>query len=177
MSSFDEIIGNRTICSKTREPFRVCSVCELAIAPEDYFVIAKAFQDGKILLEAVQCFSCQNESQSYASEQSLENIMLYSGRRFNAYIRDPIERKLYHLEEPSCLITGEELQIRNSFELYHFNIPGVGLGEDNFVLVGPTAIEQMSDLLSKETRESWGRFTEQLIPDSPELVISPMFFG
>jgi len=177
MGFLDEIIGKRTIDSKTKEPFQKCSVCNAPISPHDYFVIAKAFQQGRILIEAVQCLSCQAEAQGYASEQSMENIMLYSGRRFSEFIEDPIQRKLYHLEDPNCLITGEAIDVRASFELYHFNIPGVGLGDDNFVLVGPTAIEQMSELLSEETRKSWGRFTDQLVPESPETIISPMFFG
>ena len=92
-------------------------------------------------------------------------------------MEDPIQRKLYHLEDPSCLITGEALTRSESFELYHFNLPGGPLEDNNFVFVGPTALEQMTELLSKETRDSWGRYTEQLMPDAPDMSISPMFFG
>jgi len=177
MSFFDHITNNRTTCEATSQPFQVCSMCERTLLPHDFYVIAKAYNQGSLALEACQCFSCQAESQDYASEQSMENIMLYSGRRFNEFLGDPIQRKIYHLEDPSCLITGEHLKSSDAFEIYHFNIPSAQLEENNFVLIGPTALEQMGELLSEETRKSWGRFTERLAPDSPEITISPMFFG
>lgn len=175
MLGFDQVIESRMLNTKTGEPLCKCSICEVLLSPYDYFIIAKAFSNGRLMMEAVQCFACQMASKEYASEQSIENAMLYSGRRFNEYIQDSIKRKMYHLEEPNCLITGEGLTRQDDFELYTFNIPGAGLEEDNFVFLGPTAMEQMSELLSKETRESWERYIEHLAPDSPELVVSPMF--
>ena len=177
MASFDEIIQNRLVSDRTREPLRLCSVCEMLMGDDDCYTIAKAYHKGKIVMEAVQCFHCQMASKDYASEQSLENIMLYSGRRFNDFMQDSIKRKIYHLEDPSCLVTGEFLKPADTFELYCFKVPGAELADDDFVLVGPTAIEQMSELLSKETKESWGRFTDSLAPDTPEIVVSPMFIG
>ena len=177
MASFYDIIHNRTRGERTKEELSECSVCAKKLEPVDMFVIAKAYHKGTCVVEAVQCLDCQLESRDYASEQSIENIMLYSGRRFNEFIQDPEQRELYHLEEPSCLITGEILQPTESFELYSFNIPGAGLCDDNFLFVGPTAMEQMSDLLSEQTRKSWGRFIETLSPDAPEIVVSPMFIG
>ena len=103
--------------------------------------------------------------------------MLYSGRRFNEFIQDPDCRELYHLEEPSCLITGEALEVHESFELYSFNIPGAGLGDENFLFVGSTAMEQMNELLSEQTRKSWGRFIDNFSPETPEIVVSPIFLG
>ncbi len=155
----------------------MCNSCSKKLDPNDLYVIAKAYHRGQCVLEAVQCFNCQVESRDYASEQSMENIMLYSGRRFNQFVSDVEQRELYHLEEPSCLITGELLEPQDAFELYSFNIPGSGLCEDNFLFVGPTAMEQMSELLSEETRKSWGRFIEDLSPDMPEIIISPLFIG
>jgi len=114
------------------------------------------------------------DSKEYASEQSMENIALYGGRRFKQFMQDPTQRDLYYLEDPSCLITGESLVPADAFELHSFNIPGGGVDE-NYIFVGPTAMEQMSELLSEETRKSWGRYTESLVPDSPDLVVSPMF--
>lgn len=177
MSSFDHIIASRDLSDRNGQPLRTCSICNSELEDTDYFTIAKAFHQGKAVLEALQCFSCQMSSKDYASEQSVENVMLYSGRRFNEFLHDSIQRRLYHLEDPSCLITGEELKFNSTFELYTFNIPGAGLDENNYVMVGPTAVEQMSDLLSKETRESWGRFTDRLSPNMPDLIVSPMFMG
>lgn len=177
MANFDKIIANRTLSDRNGKPLRKCSVCETLLLDTDYFTIAKAYSKGKAILEALQCFSCQMNSKSYASAQSMENIMLYSGRRFNEFIQDSIQRRLYHLQDPACLITGEELDPHDTFELYTFNIPGSGLDDHNFLLIGPTAVEQMSELLSRETRESWGRFTDRLAPDMPDVYVSPMFLG
>lgn len=175
MSSFDDIIARRSHSERDGTPLHTCSMCEAELDSMDYFTIAKAFSNGRIALETVQCFSCQLASKDYASELSIENVMLYSGRRFNEFLQDSIQRKLYHLEDPSCLITGEELTTGDTFELYTFNVPGAGLADNNYVLVGPTAVEQMGDLLSPETKDSWGRYTEQFTPDVPDLIVSPMF--
>ena len=177
MASFYEIIRKRSISEATAEAFSCCSICDMPLNTDEFFVVAKAYDKGRIALEAAQCISCQMDSKQYASEQSMENIMLYSGRRFQEFLHDPIKRKVYHLEEPSCLITGELLAPGDSFELYNFNVPGAELDDDNFLFIGPTAMEQMSDLLSQETRKSWGRFTESLAPETPDIVVSPMFLS
>ena len=177
MASFYEIISNRTTSDRSHDPLSHCSVCEKTLHDADTFVIAKAYHRGQCVMEAVQCFSCQLDSQEYASEQSMENIMLYSGRRFNQFMQDRDCRENYHLEDPSCLITGEILTPYESFEIYNFNLPGAGLGDENFLFVGPTAMEQMTELLSEQTRKSWGRFIETLSPDAPEIIVSPMFIG
>ena len=175
MSSFFEIIEGRTQSDRDRKPLNKCNICDQEMGPYDMYVVAKAYQDGRCVLEAVQCMSCQMDSRDYASEQSMENIMLYSGRRFNEFINDPHRREFYHLEDPSCLITGETLTPKDTFELYHFNLPGSNMDDQNYLFVGPTAMEQMSELLSEETRKSWGRFLEELAPDAPDIVISPIF--
>ncbi|CAM2066795.1 hypothetical protein SCOR_15555 [Sulfidibacter corallicola] len=173
--NFERIISNRAASDRTGEPFTRCSTCEGHLGPSDLFIIAKAYHKGKCAIETVQCVTCQMESRGYASEQSTENIMLYSGRRFNQFMNDPIQRKMYHIEDPSCLISGEELALSDTFEMYCFNVPGSNLDDTNFLFVGPTAIEQMSELLSEETRRSWGRRVEEMSPDAPEIIISPVF--
>ncbi len=174
MSSFYEIIAGRARSEKTRQEFVACNVCDRKLNPLDMYVISKAYQDGACIFEAVQCVECQVDSREYASEQSMENITLYGGRRFKQFMQDPSQRELYYLEDPSCLITGENLTPSDTFELHSFNIPGSN-AEENYIFVGPTAMEQMSELLSEETRKSWGRFTESLSPESPDIVVSPMF--
>ncbi|CAM2008029.1 hypothetical protein [Acanthopleuribacter pedis] len=174
-NNFDDIINNRVNSDKTGEPFTACSMCDTKLTQSDLFVIAKAYHGARCVIETVQCLACQMESRGYASEQSTENIMLYSGRRFNDFIKDPIQRKLYHIEDPNCLISGEHLKMADTFELYSFNLPGADLDDSNFLFVGPTAIEQMGELLSEETRKSWGRRVEEMAPDSPEIIISPVF--
>lgn len=175
MPSFDQIIANRLLTEKEKEPLEQCSGCDQQMTEHDFYVVAKAFDKGKPILEAVQCAECQMNSKNYTSEQSMENIMLYSGRRFNEFIQDPIQRKVYHLQDPQCLFTGEELEANDTFEIYSFHIPGDMLGDENFVFIGPAAMDQMSELLSEETRKSWGRFLETLTPQSPDRILSPLF--
>lgn len=175
--NLDAIIGNRLNSDRSGEAFRKCSLCDRQLGPEDHFVIAKAYGNGKSLLETVQCLGCRMEPQEYASEQSIENIMLYSGRRFQEFLQDSLYRKLYFLEDPSCLITKEPIASKDAFELYTFNLPGSGLEvESNYILVGPTAMEQMSELLSEETRREWGKYLETIAPEMPDIIISPVIF-
>lgn len=175
MVSFYQIIEKRRLSSRDGEPLVHCSTCAQGLGPDDYFLIAKAFHRGECAMEAVQCMQCQTEAANYVSEQSAENIMLYCGRRFNAFLMNSQERDIYHLQDPSCLITGEDLEPGGDFEMYCFNVPDIDFRDNDFLFVGPTAIEQMSELLSEETRRSWGRYLEELSPSTPDIVVSPMF--
>lgn len=176
-STLDDIIYNRLKSDQSGETLRHCSLCNRELEAADQFVIAKAYANGKSVLETVQCIGCRMEPQEYASEQSMENMMLYSGRRFQEFLSDSLTRKMYFLEDPSCLITSEPIANRDSFELYTFNLPGSGLEEDNnYILLGPTAMEQMSELLSEETRREWGKYLETVAPDMPDIKISPVMF-
>ena len=74
MSFFDDIIFTRTINLREQKDIDSCAMCGRPLGPDTFYVIAKAFQDGKPLMESAQCFQCQAESQNYASEQSMENI-------------------------------------------------------------------------------------------------------
>jgi len=176
MAIFDRIIANRYFSEKGKRPLEVCSVCDTKLTTDDDYLVAKAFHRGEAIFETVQCMPCQMDSRAYTSEQSIENLMLYSGRRFNEFIEDPIKRKVYHLQEPTCLITGEELDANASFELYSFHFPDANLGDESFLFIGPTAIDQMSELLSEETRKSWERFLESISPQTPDRILSPLFF-
>jgi len=177
MAVFSQILHNRDVSDRTGQPFTHCSMTDEPLSPDEMYVVCKAYQDGKCLLEAAQGMTAQLAAREYASEQSMENIFLYSGRRFNLFLQDRFFREAYCLDGPTCLITGEEIGPRDAFELYTFHIPGEDLGDCNYLFVGPTAMEQMSELLSEETRRSWGRFTEQLMPETPDIIVSPLFMG
>ena len=174
--SFEEIITKRGLSEKTGTPFTHCSLCEQELATYDSFLTAKAYSSGACVLDAAQCFRCQSSS-GYVSEQSMENLSLYAGRRFKTFLADRLERKMYHLQDPSCLVTGEELKLGDHFELYTLHVPGIDDSENNFFFVGPTAMEQMSELLSEETRKSWGDFMDKITPQTPDVIISPLFIG
>ena len=171
---FDQIIANRFKSDLTGLPLTTCSVCGKEVLPAEPYIIAKAYEYGRCGLESLHCLTCQQESRWHASEQSKENIMLYSGRRFNNFMEDPQARDIYFLQEPSCLLTGEIISPRDAFELYSFHLPGLPIQNENYLLVGPTAMEQMAELLSEETRKSWGRYIEGLSPAPPEIKLSPL---
>jgi len=173
VSLFDEILNNR-LHTHDGETFTQCQMCSRALTEDDFYLIAKAYDRGRLVLETAQCFACQLRIRSNISEQSQENLQLYGGRSMTEFFTEPFAKQFYYLGEPSCLITSEVLAVDGMFELYTLCSPSIGDGDDYF-LIGPTAIEQMSELLSKETRKTWERFLEDLDPDLPEVVVSPMF--
>ena len=154
-------------------PFGTCDFCGKKLEFESAYVIAKAFEKGRLGMEAVQCFSCQENASGYVSNQSAENLQLYAGRRFAKFMeRDAQEGDSSALVR-KCLFTGEDLSMNDSFELYTLHLP---MTHDNpCFLVGPTAVEQMGELLSEETRKFWDNYIQQIEPISPEWVISPLF--
>jgi len=175
--NFSELSENRLSHHANGTPFDRCDFCSKPLEPGDFFVIAKAFEHGKLVMEAAQCLACQKDSSGYVSEQSAENLQLYAGRRFQAFLErnlesDPLEDLPF---VPECLFTGEALTTSDQFECYTLHAPWDT--SNPCFLVGPTAIEQMSELLSEETRKFWDSYIEQIEPVSPDWVISPMFLG
>jgi len=168
--SFRDIFEGRNLSAKTGEPLTICQFCSKPLAESDFYVIAKAYNKGRLSVEAVQCLECQEKASGYISQQSTENIQLYAGRRFKKYMEQPTD---VDPVEPTCLFTGEELFIHDDFELYSVHLPWDA--QQMYFLIGPTAVEQMSDLLSEETRKFWEKYMELLDPVSPEHVLSPMF--
>lgn len=173
--SFFEIFEGRDRRQKDGSFFDTCDFCGRPLGPDDIFVIAKAFDKGALAMEAVQCLACQEKTEGYISEQSAENLQLYAGRRFRAFMENNVSDsgKLPYPEQ--CLFTGEELESRDSFELYSMHMPYQS--ESIFFLVGPTAVEQMSELLSEETRRFWESYMDQIQPVTPDRILSPLFFG
>lgn len=175
MLFFDEIIKNRRVSSFSGKPLMVCQTCAREMTPGEVFLIAKAFSSKKCVMETVQCLECQTDVQQGLSERSKENLRLYGGRRLREFFEDPLARQFYYLEEPSCVITTERIADTDTFELYTVN-PSFSEAEDYF-FVGPTAVEQMADLLSEQTRKNWERFLESIQPKNPEIVLSPFWVG
>lgn len=175
MSFFEKVIFHRYANDESGTVLNACSSCGRKLFDYDSFLIAKAYQQGRCAMMSVQCVKCQENSQQYASEQSYENLKLYSGRRFREFVEDPIKRKVYHLEEPSCLITGEVLKVEDPFELYCFHLPFSDFDDHDYLLIGPTAVEQLNELISEETRRQWGKYLETLSPKNPDMVLSPFF--
>ncbi|PIE91349.1 MAG: hypothetical protein CR997_01365 [Acidobacteria bacterium] len=171
--NWQEIVHSRTLDSKTGEPFSACHFCGKSLNHGDFYVIAKAFDKGRLVMEAVQCLACQQNASGYISAQSAENIQLFAGKRFVKYMEQDDFSGTYEPVEVKCLFTDEELSVYDSVELYSMHMPWSG--DQPYFFVGPTAIEMMSDLLSEETRKFWERYMEQLDPVSPEHVLSPMF--
>jgi len=174
MLFFDQIIKKRRLSESSGKVLHVCQSCSREMAPHEVYLIAKAFAGKKCVMETVQCLECQTDVQQGLSDQSKENLQLYGGRRLRKFFEDPLARQFYLLEEPSCVITTEHLNDSDTFELYTVNPT---ISDEDFFFVGPTAIEQMSELLSEQTRKNWERFLETLQPKSPEIVLSPLWVG
>ncbi|MCB1042889.1 MAG: hypothetical protein KDC35_08115 [Acidobacteria bacterium] len=171
---FEELIHQR-MQNRDGTPLASCGSCNRSLASHDLFVVAKAFDKGRCVLETAQCHVCLHSLQSYLSDQSRENLMLYRGKRFNAYMTDEAARQSYYQQDPTCIITGELITSQETFELYAVHT-GEFQSDENYFFVGSIAIEQMSELLSEETRNHWQRFLNQLDPTGPEVIV-PSFFG
>ncbi len=174
--SLDEFIHRRQNYERSLEPINRCGTCSNDLSAEDIFIVAKAYDKGRCILETAQCLSCQMQLRHFVSEQSMENLQLYKGRRFEAFTTDPFARRAYFLEDPTCIITGEEIEKNGTFEIYTLNGGSFGDPDENYFFVGGTAIEQMTGLLSEETRRHWEGFLSDLQPSSPEVIV-PTLFG
>lgn len=169
---FDDIIAKRLICERDERPFDCCDTCERPLKDVAMAMVAKGYDRGHLLYETAQCLECQQQYADQISEQSSENMRCYAQSRMLAFLENPQQRQFYQLQEPCCLLTGERLKLQEGFELY--TILGAPSGDEPFFFVGPTAMEQLFDLMSKETKEIWGQFMDSLDPALGEHRPSPL---
>lgn len=174
--SLDKLIQNRRLHQREETLINHCSSCTKELTDQDVYIISKAYDKGRCVLEVAHCLVCQSQLRFYLSEQSMTNIQLYRGRRFEAFMTDPLARRAYYLQDPSCAITGEEIDANASFELHTLNGGPFNQDEEDYFFVGETALEQMTELLSEETKRNYQNFLDQLDPTSPEVIV-PSLFG
>ncbi len=147
---------------ETDEPFRNCLICssDLITNPSLYF-INKCFLDSETIFEMALCLNCHQHLRSELSQSSLNRIQNYLEEyQIEPRLNPNHGENAFEEQISNCLIKrrpsepGEEIQIIaycQGPELVR-HIPAMMLCWE--------AVQDMENLLSKETRDVMDGFTE-----------------
>lgn len=159
-------------------PFTHCLDCnkELIEADEPY-LIERIFHGTEPIMEYAMCFPCRTKLCSELSHESLQRIEAYFEER--VVLEDRVELMLKESGSDvnqwidECLITK-----RDRADCREYQIMAVCKGDK--LVLGPTpfmisgdATEEVGKLLSKQTRDKLGEFTETRFGMPPEFCDSP----
>lgn len=168
-------IDNRFLNSETGGVFTNCQVCSCSIEGDEseYFIekvirVVKSLNLEEVLFEYAICKNCALDLRAQMSEHSMNQMEKFFVEK--AKIR---QRHWMDLEgeetTKTCLFTGEEVKECSEYSL-HAHCIGKDLLLSAFpYAVSDTAMDAMSELLSKETKDELDRFKRKNFNGPPEL--------
>ena len=168
------------------KPFETCVMCgkDLVNSGQEYMVekVFKTYPGHDFVstvFEFAICMDCHKKMQSSMSEESLQNINTY----FNNFIQKKgsntvtIDLTTFDINQwlSKCFFTDKPVS-----EMEEYQVVGVFKGDKLLLnqipmVMGGEIMEQMSELLSKKTRDEMNGFREKYLGPPPE--ISEIFSG
>ena len=151
-----------------RGMFPECSVCEAPLLKDgvSYF-IEKAYRRGEVVFEYAMCSNCRSSIENEISDESQMAIFNYffehmDVMRSHGGLIDGFDNSV----KPwlaSCLLTGAKREEMESYQICA-ECEGANLIVSFLPLMISTSVtEEMQELLSKETRESFDSFVRDVL--------------
>lgn len=137
-------------------PFRTCTRCGEGLFDfKNGYRVSKVYKGEEVIFEYALCIPCLQNMMEESSEESRQRMYEFQMSRL---------RQVSGFDECSLCERDEAGASRQEYGLV-----GICLGED---LVEGNKIcgicmKEMSELVSKKTRESWDRFVEENFPGVP----------
>lgn len=155
-------------------PFEHCLVCECDLLQDDlHYLIEKAYQGTEVIFEYALCVSCAMAMRAELSPESLQRMQDQFENSQNLEARRTRLAKLPTREiEPwidTCVITGTSRHETDSYQLCAHCVGRELVLTDLPFMISAAAMNEMSALLSKKTRDSLDDFTDQYLGLPPEL--------
>ncbi|MBN2616601.1 MAG: hypothetical protein JXR71_12990 [Bacteroidales bacterium] len=163
------------------KPFETCVVCGRNLMEDGTrYVIEKAMKNyegydfSATVFEYAMCLDCYQEMQKGMSEESMQNLQQYQMRLVQEKSADgviAIDLSDFSLSDwlSKCFFKDKpvsemkEYQLIGQFEGNHMimNMPPMAIGEE--------VMEEMSELLSEQTKGEMDRFRRDFLGPSPEI--------
>lgn len=137
-------------------PFVSCTRCGESLADfEEGYRISKNFKKGEVIIEYALCFPCLERMMDEASEESKRRLAEFQEERF---------RDISGFRECS-LCERTLVEARNN----EYGLVGVCRGHElhDSAMICLDCMEDMSEIISVETRSNWDRFREENFPGVP----------
>ena len=160
-------------------PFPECTACGRSLLEDgvEYF-IEKAYQKGEVIFEYAMCNDCKMGMGEELSMESMMNLANYFLEHSELFDRRPhlMQRFDNSVKEwlEKCIFTGRR---RNECDTYQ--ICAECEGRNLIVsflpfMVSGEAIEEVQGLLSKQTKESFDKFTKEVLNPPVDLKNIPI---
>ncbi|MEM8952560.1 MAG: hypothetical protein AAGD22_00270 [Verrucomicrobiota bacterium] len=138
-------------------PFKSCTRCGESLADfEEGYRVSKVHRAGEVLFEYALCGPCFLNIYEESSDKT--KVALYQ------YQRERLRHDVISGEQ--CALCG---QPKNEIENAEYALVGACHGENllDINLVCGACIEEMNQLVSKQTRDVWDRFVQDNFPGVP----------
>ena len=162
------------------KPFETCQVCGKYLLDEGTsYVVEKAFKNYEgfefdtTLFEYAICLPCHSEIQKSMSDESLRNLQNYYMGVIASKGNNPIVINVndFQLDDwiSKCFFKGDQVKNMEEYQLVaQFNGSKMVLNMPPMV-VGQTAMEEMTELLSNETIDEMNGFKQKFLGPDPQL--------
>lgn len=152
-------------------PFLTCTRCGESLQHfKEGFKISKNFKKGEVIIEYAFCMPCVERMMTEASEESRRSLQHFHETRF---------RNVSGFDECAfCEST------RDTVRGDEYGLVGICQGDAmlDSAMICIDCMEEMSEILSDETRRKWTRYREENFPGPPADVeplpekLTPMIF-
>jgi len=180
MTNYKTIDMPETFYSReTGRPFESCLICDRPLHEGGavLYLIEKAYRDGETLYDYAMCLACHAEFIEGLSTESMAKIEQYFSQRVDFQLRN-IEMMAIAPDrcEPwidHCVVTREPIAREDEHQVF-----ALCTGTD-FILgycpyaVCSNTVEDLYQLLSKQTKDDIDRFTREHLGLPPELLRDP----
>ncbi len=137
-------------------PFISCTRCGETLKEfAEGYKISKNFKKGEVIIEYALCMPCMEGMINEASEESKRMLHQFQEERF---------RQVSGFAE--CALCGKSQDQARGEE---FGLTGICQGDEmvDSAMVCIECMEEMSEIISDETRGKWNRFREENFPGVP----------
>jgi hypothetical protein len=161
--------------AEDKKPIKKCAICgKILLFANEPYLIEKAFKRNNktnvddLIFEYALCYTCQQNTSSELSEESLANIKMY----FNLYV--DFQKRQEQLGNPenfrladclkNCIITKKPVVQYDEYQIGGYFFRDRLLLENLPFAIGGKAIEELQDVLSEKTRDFLDGFKDRILP-------------
>lgn len=160
---------------ETDRPFVFCSDCRQPLAAcEEGHLIQKVVSKGETIMELALCIACHDKLQQTYSQESRERIWNYYldhgdiGGRLRKFQSMPAGNP--DLWTNHCLTCGSTRSSQDEYVIAGQVLDGLLVYGETPMMVCGSCMEKITGMLSEETRDSYDKWMERVVPSAPESI-------
>ena len=160
---------------ETGRPFQFCGDCHQPLAAcEDGHLIQKVVSKGETIMELALCIECHDKLQQSYSLESRERIWNFYldhadlGSRLRNFHSVPAGDPAPWTNH--CLTCRSARSASDEYVIAGQVVAGLLVYGETPMMVCSSCMETITDLLSEETRETYDKWLERVVPSAPDTI-------